>query len=493
MVKQDPCGPSVQDAIEKLPRIPAGYRDWVLSISAKMELLKLSVGDAPPVGLPEVYIPLYTDDFPRKTLDRVKDETPGHEETGKPPVDIEILISREPYLLLEGLPGSGKTTMIRHLARRMMLGEPPEGMDGFLPIVVFLSDLNRFLDEEGAPAPGDELLVRALGDYLGKKSLSTGEVLEYCRAGRALLMLDGLDELKEMHRPVLVRSLQHFREHNPMTRFVLTTRPHAVDVAKRYFGDRHREIHTLKREQKADFIHRWFAHLAGVRSTATEETAGALLERMDRIERMDELVDTPLMLTAICILYMDDKELPEQRADLYDRVVNNLLEKRFRPYEREDKRYNSMPELIHELLGRLAVLMMKKETRTVTMDEVLKAALDIKKGVFKQMGTEHADGYKTRLADLFRRIEGDCGLLDHGESGYNFRHLTFQEFLAAWRILSTSTDPWAGVEALVDDPLWQESIMLYVGLLAGGRMPMLARTVIEKLLASCSAPGLCLT
>jgi hypothetical protein len=39
--------------------------------------------------------------------------------------------------------------------------------------------------------------------------------------------------------------------------------------------------------------------------------------------------ENPLLLTAVCILYQDGKRLPEQRADLYDRVVGNLLYKRF--------------------------------------------------------------------------------------------------------------------------------------------------------------------
>ncbi len=51
------------------------------------------------------------------------------------------------------------------------------------------------------------------------------------------------------------------------------------------------------------------------------------------------LIDNPLMLTTVCILYHDGGVLPGQRAELYKKFVNNLLCRRF-----------DEPEKVHRFL-----------------------------------------------------------------------------------------------------------------------------------------------
>ncbi len=486
-IYRTPDEPAIDDLVEmyrksqELPPIPDEYQTLLRSETAKMDLLKLSLGDALPVGLPEVYIPLFTDDFTQERIPRGEGCEYPYDERGKviaeerehrEPIDVELLAAREPYLLLDGLPGSGKTTMLRHLARSIIEGEAPEGFDGFLPVLVFLKDLNEFLNTRKPLVPGVELFKETLCAYLESKGLPLEVVDGYCSAGRALLLIDGLDELREEHRSAFVQSLHRFHQSSNRVRIVLTSRPHAIPSATPSFGDRHRTIHLLNRDQKEDFIHRWFAHLAGVRSSATEERAGELIGMLRDIEKIDELVDTPLMLTAVCILYMDDLEIPDQRADLYDRVVNNLLEKRFRDFKYQERTISDMPSQVHELLGRLAHRMMEENTRSVTIDKIVGTAREMDKGVYKKTSEELPSEYEIRLAALFReRIEPDCGLMSCDDTGYTFRHFTYQEFLAATRILREARDPWRAIKPCTGNPWWQECVLLAVGRLSTGPMP----------------------
>ena len=179
-------------------------------------------------------------------------------------------------------------------------------------------------------------------------------VLSYSKAGRVLFMLDGLDELKESHRKPFMKSAHQFYSDYPGSTMVISSRPHAIGSAKPFFGTRHCTIPPLTPEQKDDFIRRWFESLSDECSQETLERSKHLIDQLNREETINEIVDTPLMLTAICILYMDDKELPEQRADLYERVVNNLVKKKFSKGEG-----GITPELVHELIGKMALFMME--------------------------------------------------------------------------------------------------------------------------------------
>ena len=58
---------------------------------------------------------------------------------------------------------------------------------------------------------------------------------------------------------------------------------------------------------------------------------------------IEKLIDNPLMLTAVCILYHDEKELPGQRAELYKKFIDNMLYRRF-----------DEPERVHQFLKHLA-------------------------------------------------------------------------------------------------------------------------------------------
>ena len=59
------------------------------------------------------------------------------------------------------------------------------------------------------------------------------------------------------------------------------------------------------------------------------KNADAMIHEVKVHPAIDKLSNNPLMLTAICILYHDNKELPGQRAELYKKFIDNLLYRRF--------------------------------------------------------------------------------------------------------------------------------------------------------------------
>jgi predicted NACHT family NTPase len=88
------------------------------------------------------------------------------------------------------------------------------------------------------------------------------------------------------------------------------------------------------------FIADWFREICGRATGVADRTAGEMIADVGLNEYVSVFTQNPLLLTAVCILYQDNKRLPEQRADLYGRVVANLLYRRFLDPNDADKLYN---------------------------------------------------------------------------------------------------------------------------------------------------------
>jgi hypothetical protein len=93
------------------------------------------------------------------------------------------------------------------------------------------------------------------------------------------------------------------------------------------FAGRIADINGLVASQKEDFLEKWFEHITSLREKG--KTPQMVMGEIESHEYVRDLTETPLMMTAICILYHYNRKLPEQRAELYERFINNLIFKRF--------------------------------------------------------------------------------------------------------------------------------------------------------------------
>lgn len=177
------------------------------------------------------------------------------------------------------------------------------------------------------------------------------------------------------------------------------------------------KILPLNMEQTEMFIRNWFRYVYSEGSRIGVKNAEGMISEIKAHPSIEKFIDNPLMLTAICILYHDGKELPGQRAELYSKFIENLLYRRFPDYEK-----------IREFLMTLA-FDMHHSRRTKGIDR--KDAIEVLKGVHKKQDKETEDSFRKRIEKLFDEIEPRCGLLKFENGQYLFWHLTFQEFMAA--------------------------------------------------------------
>ncbi|MCX6308184.1 MAG: SUMF1/EgtB/PvdO family nonheme iron enzyme, partial [Bacteroidia bacterium] len=381
-------------------------------------------------------------------------------------VDIENLIAESRSLVIEGRAGSGKTTLAKHFTCMIIEKRELKGLDGYLPVLVFLKDLKDF---KVAGLTGNSETAEKLLAYWGKNSFLDVETIRvFCEAGKIVFLLDGLDEIDESLRELIVTSFNGLKIKHENCKIILSGRPHGVDdIVKKWF-ERPVEILPLLMTQVEEFIHKWFQFIYESERSGFKKTAQDMIGEIKSHPSIGELIDSPLMLTAICLLYSNNKELPGQRADLYDRFVTNLLYKRFR----------AEAQKVRNFLMHLARSMHQEHSKTIGRLE----AVRILGNEYKQEAGESQKEYNDRLNERFELVEPGCGLLKKEKGGYGFIHLTFQEFLTANALVAGTTESYfETIRQYWGDDWYREVVQLYIGYLSI-QSPAMANSIIQTYL-----------
>jgi formylglycine-generating enzyme required for sulfatase activity/energy-coupling factor transporter ATP-binding protein EcfA2 len=441
---------SAEDA-PTLLHVPDLYRRWLVDRCQYMDLNNLIIKERViTVRLPEIFIPLYTSHLDKKQI--LAGEPVGQhlKQEKQEQVNIEDLTAKNEYLLVEGQAGSGKTTLLKHMAISIIQRSFGREMDNYLPVLIYLKDLPPL-----AGVTGVTQAEKLLNEYFQQtgNGLDIDMVKAFCQEGRAIFLLDGLDEITPTNREKVVNSLADFRIKYDKCKMIWSGRPHGIDDrVKNRFSDKHIRINTLNQRQVDEFIQKWFEFIYDTESALGAKTAQSMIGEIKAHPKVEQLIDTPLMLTAICALYFDDRKLPEQRAELYDRFINNLIYRRF---DVPQKTIGFFMELAYEA-------QIKK--RKKTFDKSL--AVGVLSNTYKLEETETASQYRQSLEERFTKIEQQSGLLKSNSGGFEFWHLTFQEFLAARFIVDNKTDYNSEIESYWDNDWYKEVVELFIGFLS---------------------------
>ncbi|WP_210593355.1 serine protease [Streptomyces sp. GESEQ-35] len=399
--------------------------------------------------------------------------------TGRTPQRIDTLLSVRPRVLLRGEAGAGKTTLVWWLAAHTAagtLGPTLAGLNGLVPFVVPLRTLHS---QDGAfPSPaGLPHAARLVVDQ--PPDGWSGRVLE---AGRALLLVDGLDEVPQTDREEAHRWLCALLARYPRTRCVATVRPLAVEPDW-LEEERFEELRLLpmRNEDIQTFISSW--HRAARLEDDDElltELEQDLSQQFRHNPALSDLARTPLLCAVICALHRRHQGfLPETRFRLYQAALEMLLghRDRLRRLDAPDGIAMTVEEH-NQILQRIAVWLVRCGQSEFSRDEARPQLAEALAGM------ERARGLGTPEAILTHLLNRSGLLQERGDDSYQFIHRTFQDFLAAKHLVERSS--LGELVRNADDGLWQDVILLAAGHCQGETIG----TLLSGLLARADAPGL---
>ncbi|MBM0275489.1 HEAT repeat domain-containing protein [Micromonospora tarensis] len=368
-----------------------------------------------------------TDVGPSAKIDFQRDQGSPQRQHRQPEVPLGEVLA-QPAAVVLGEPGVGKTTLIRHLLIRTCRGEL---FPGRVPVFIKLAALGR---EPGA--------VRA---YLRGVHPQAADIIEReTDRGQAVYFLDGLDEMPRADQQAVAAEVVRLaaqRNHVFVTCRTASFPSGILPTAFRVF-----ECVGFNRSQRRRFLQHWFED---------DPTLGHDLSlQVEARPAISGFGRSPLLLSLLAMLSerQGGANLPAHRAELYGRLVDELLRRR----DGEAYGLTLQRRAKERLLQHLALTFMRRKREALSTDETLDLVEEFQAS---------DSGRHLRAADpeevLAAIVKRDGILAGDNRGGLRFIHRSFQEYLAASALLRLGHAGRAEIASHVGNPLWEEVVRLF--------------------------------
>ncbi|MFG2598566.1 NACHT domain-containing protein [Streptomyces sp. NPDC048462] len=404
----------------------------------------------------------------------------------------ENAISSLKRILLRGDAGSGKTTLLQWLsvnvARRSLEGELAQ----WNTLVPFILPLRRFANKQ-LPSPAE--FFPEVGTHLADE-MPDKWVSRILRTGRALVLIDGVDELPSNQREEARKWLRDLIRTYPSAHYFVTSRPAAAESGW-LSQDEFATLDMLPMSSKdvENFVQHWHDAARAAENDAAEITSlnqGQidLIGSIKEERQLKRLASNPLLCALLCTLNRDrHSQLPKDRMELYRAALDMLLLRRDRERRIE---YPEPPNISDSqkksILGGFAYWLIRNGLTDSAQEQAVNQVF---------ISLESMPSVVASPDEVFDYLLVRSGCLRRPVPGrVDFVHRTFQEFLAAARIVEVDD-----LEALVTNAhldQWHEVVVMAVGharpkerswilsrLLERGEKELAYRSQLHLLAAAC--------
>lgn len=404
---------------------------------------------------------------------RLRDDA-NRSDTSSAPTSVEDFLRQVHHasIVLLGEPGSGKSTFLRHLALCAAQQQGPPGVANKLPFWMPLSAFGEAL----------RLQETSLEDYLpiyAQQVICPSNVAPLFRdalqTGRALMLLDGLDEVihSDTRQKVAAQINAMIQRWQGLgNRFLVTSRIVGYREVQLPPSLPHLILVDLSDSAMAELVNKWcLADPSGPEHVTDAERV--LLAKREARTLLDELRtntvarrlgSTPLFLRLLIRQKRLQGFLPKRRIELYGwsfDVIAATME--FQGCERP---------MIQVYLSELALWMHQHYASgtapTADIEQALLAIIE-REGMPQRkesigQGEQPLTGPVQLSRLLMRAFDNADGLwAERGPNAMGFLHLTFQEYLVGYALARRNPlERWRIVSAHLHDPRWQESVILCV-------------------------------
>ncbi|MBF0274238.1 MAG: NACHT domain-containing protein [Nitrospinae bacterium] len=421
--------------------------------------------------------------------DKDKDKAVTKGEDKNERKSLREALERNRYLSILSIPGGGKTTFLKRLAVAYAIPERKKRVKDDLPDAKWLPLFIRCRKLGGLAEESISQIISEIPLWAEMKGLedSFSELVSSSlQSKQVLLLIDGLDEISEERKRVsFVNSLRTFLAIYPTVTAVITSREAGFRIVAGSLSSlcANYRIDDFNNEDIETLTVAWHKVVVGDRTQVVKD-AQALSKSICDTDRVKRLASNPLLLTTLLLVKRWVGELPRRRSVLYGKAIEVLLMtwnvEGHEPLEQDE----AIPQLAF-----VAYTMMKEGSQRITVKRLKKILEQSRKEMPETLGYA-----KLSVNDFIERIEQRSSLLilsgheiEDGNlySTYEFRHLTFQEYLTAIAIVEghypdrQEKDTLLSLlEPYLEDERWKEVIPL-AAVLAGRDVQPLLKKLIE--------------
>ena len=408
-------------------------------------------------------------------------------------IELDGLLKVGNRLIITGGPGCGKTTVLMHmawvLAEALARGDREYAQqklglaDDTLPIPI-LVPVNRYanhLRQVGVDDPKKETLAAFISAHMIKRQATLNLPADFFRQllkkGKpVVLLLDGLDEVpNETERSIVSEAIEDLVAAHKDLRVLVTCRTAAYN-GRVALGQQFQEVKVLDLNptHRDELINQAYQAVEPQNVAEQQRLSRELQEGIAKMEaerqsrlggRAEPLVTSPLLVRMLLIVHLGERRLPQQRAELYSKAVDNML----------------LPDHVPEAQVRDELSRMVGGDRAKHMELAQYIAFHMHQQGDEQ-GREIDEPDLRRLlkqkADFAPLIESFIAttrergtLMEERLGTYRFIHLAFQEFLVARYMMDVllfeqQLDRYIQEYQLLTDSWWREPLLLLGGYLS---------------------------
>jgi Trypsin-like peptidase domain/Nuclease-related domain len=356
---------------------------------------------------------------------------------------IQDILNQHRGAVLVGGPGTGKSSLLRHLLHEFPTSFPSGNSTPFVPVLV---QARAIIGDRPLPDAIAQAVRADLGPLLSDCDLA-GVFAEQPLPGVPwLVLLDGIDEIMDPgDRRNALTAVAHWWG-NRRYRFLVTSRmlPSAefqpLDKVDAPFF----EIQQFNEDELPGFARRWFV---GLGESEVPDLVDDFMSQL-RQNRLMQLARNPLIATMMCMMFASDREriLPRSRADLYEQFVTELMNKAIsqgNELERLQKRlspYGSLSQVAVDRVLRGARRLMEdladRRLATSTEESLIECAASLP-------AAERPDNVPVPVwRGVLEEVIRQSGVILMRDNDFLFMHHTVMEYLSACKLASPKAPDW---------------------------------------------------
>lgn len=361
-------------------------------------------------------------------------------------IQADEFIENHSKVVVLGGAGSGKTTLLRHIALAY------SDRDIFKSTRLKSSKFPIFVSLLGYTQRKDgriKLLPYIISEFEKIDENAEYFVKRILDKGLAVVLLDSLDEVPLLARSDVVEEIQNLCKTYPDSSIIISCR--TAD----YFGtfEEFYEVELAKLAKNA--VHRIIEAWFGRDMDKIKKLEGHLR----RDEGLQSLIETPLLLSLLCIQFRHDLALPTRKTELYKRCVDVFLREwdASRRFRRETAYASLSDDRKERIFEQVAGTYCSNQIRFTFPEAELE---EIVGECCERFGIP-----KDASRKVIAEIERHHGILERfSADSFMFSHPSFQEYFAARYLISKRIE-FESVKEHFENPEWASTIEFIIAML----------------------------